>query len=99
MNRKQFLEHQDENVLVCDGAMGTRLYDAGIDFDQCFDALSVDQPELVNKVHREYLGTGVHVIETNSFGANGIRLRQWGREDEAFEFAKAAAHLASEAVD
>ena len=80
MDRQSFLELLKKQVVVFDGALGTRLYDFGIEFDQCFDELNLENPELVKTVHREYLSTGVHVIETNSFGANALRLRQWGRE-------------------
>lgn len=99
MNRAAFRALMEKQVIVFDGALGTRLYDSGIDFDQCFDALSRDNPELVKKIHREYLATGVHVIETNSFGANALRLRQWGLEEDAFEIAKASARIAREAIE
>lgn len=99
MDRKGFLDILKHQVLVFDGAMGTRLYDSGIDFDQCFDALCVEQPEIVKRVHREYLATGIHVIETNSFGANALRLRQWGLEDDAYAIAKASALVARQAIE
>ena len=99
MDRKEFVQKITEQVIVFDGALGTRLYDLGIDFDQCFDALSVERPELVKQVHREYLGTGVQIIETNTFGANRIRLRQWNLEERAYEIARAGALIAREAVE
>ena len=99
MDRQDFVKKMNEQVILLDGAMGTRLYDLGIDFDQCFDALSLEKPELVKQVHREYLGTGIQVIETNTFGANRVRLRQWNLEDKAYEIARAGARIAREAVE
>lgn len=67
-------------VMVADGAMGTQLYARGIDFDQCFDCQNLDNPELVEQIHREYIQAGAELIETNTFGANRMRLAAFGQE-------------------
>ena len=99
MKRTEFHELLEQKVLVCDGAMGTRIYDFGIGFEHSFDELSISRPEIIRSIHQEYIDAGADVILTNSFGANRIRLLHWGLEDRAVEFAQAAAMLAREAVD
>ena len=69
-----FLDALDDRVLVCDGAMGTMLYAKGVFINKSFDALNLTQPDLVAEVHQEYVRAGADVIETNTFGANRIKL-------------------------
>jgi methionine synthase I (cobalamin-dependent) len=77
-----FLEAIDERVLVCDGAMGTLLYAKGVFINRCFDGLNLTQPDLVSEVHAEYVRAGADVIETNTFGANRIKLASFGLGDK-----------------
>src|ERR1700686_5358701 len=76
------LEALDERVLVCDGAMGTMLYARGVFINKSFDALNLTAPELVAEVHREYVEAGADIIETNTFGANRIKLGSFGMADK-----------------
>ena len=64
-------------IIVFDGAMGTMLY-SGVFINQCYDELTLRAPDLVREVHREYVRAGAEVIETNSFGANRLKLTQFG---------------------
>jgi len=73
-----FLDALDERVLVCDGAMGTLLYSKGVFINRCFDGLNLTQPAIVAEVHTEYVRAGADVIETNTFGANRIKLASFG---------------------
>jgi len=75
---RPFLEVLDERVLVCDGAMGTLLYSKGVFINRCFDGLNLSQPALVAEAHAEYVRAGADVIETNTFGANRIKLASFG---------------------
>jgi homocysteine S-methyltransferase len=86
-------------TVLCDGAMGSMLYGRGIFINRCYDELNVTQPELVREVHREYLQAGAVVIETNTFGANRIRLERYGLEGRAAEFNRAGIRLARECVE
>jgi len=79
---RPFLEAIDERVLVCDGAMGTLLYAKGVFINRCFDGLNLTQPDLVAEVHAEYVRAGADVIETNTFGANRIKLASFGLGDK-----------------
>src|SRR4249919_856329 len=95
-----FLEALEERVLVCDGAMGTMLYAKGVFINKSFDALNVTQPDLVAEVHQEYVRAGADIVETNTFGANRIKLGTFGIADRLHAIneqgAKIARHAARE---
>ena len=95
---KSFLEALDERVLVCDGAMGTMLYAKGIFINRCFDALNTTEPNVVAKVHDDYVRAGAEVIETNTFGANRIKLRSFGLADQVHNINLPGGRLAREVV-
>ena len=77
-----FIEALSQRVLVCDGAMGTMLYARGVFINKSFDALNLSQPDLVAAVHDEYVRAGADIIETNTFGANRIKLGSFGLADQ-----------------
>src|SRR5262245_17414831 len=81
MTRAPFLEELDNRVLVCDGAMGTMLYGKGIFLNRSFDELNLTQPDFVAEVHQAYVRAGADVIETNTFGANRVKLTPFGLGD------------------
>jgi methionine synthase / methylenetetrahydrofolate reductase(NADPH) len=91
-----FLEALDERVLVCDGAMGTMLYAQGVFINRSFDALNLSDPDRVRAVHHAYAQSGADVLETNTFGANRIKLRAFGLADRLREINEAGARLARE---
>jgi methionine synthase / methylenetetrahydrofolate reductase(NADPH) len=68
--------------LLSDGAMGTMLNALGVNFSGCFDALNLDDPDLVVEVHRAYLAAGTDVIQTNTFGANRYKLAAHGLQEQ-----------------
>jgi len=86
-------------IVVFDGAMGTMLYSKGVFINQCYDELNVRAPELVRDVHAQYVNAGADVIETNSFGANRVKLTQYGLQDQVHELNRAAAAVARDAAD
>jgi homocysteine S-methyltransferase len=94
-----FLERLNAGPLLCDGAMGTQLFARGIGFDQCFDALNLSRPELVQQIHRGYLDAGAELIETNTFGANAIKLGAHGLADKVRDIAQAGVRLARATVE
>jgi homocysteine S-methyltransferase len=85
-----------EQVLLCDGAMGTMLYNKGVYLNSCFDELSLINPDLVKDVHREYIQSGADIIETNTFGANRYKLKSFGLEDKVAAINQAGARIAKE---
>ena len=85
-----------ERVIIFDGAMGTMLYSKGVFINQCYDELNLKAPDLVREVHAAYTKVGAEVLETNTFGANRLKLSQYGLETQVTEINRAAARIARE---
>jgi homocysteine S-methyltransferase len=79
--------------------MGSMLYGRGIYINRCYDELNVSQPDLVREVHLEYLQAGAVIIETNTFGANAVRLERYGLEGRVWELNVAGVRIARECVE
>ena len=94
-----FLDAVRQGGLVCDGAMGTALYERGIFVNRNFEEVCLNQPELVYQVHREYLLAGAHMLETNTYGANSIRLAKFGLSEKAEAINLRAVEVAQRAAD
>lgn len=87
-----------KGVLVGDGGMGSELYAAGVPMRACMDAVNLSQPDLVLRVHRSYVEAGAGLIETNTFGANPMRLARHGLEKECARINAEGVRLAREAA-
>lgn len=98
MALRPFLDAIDDHVLVCDGAMGTRLYSKGVFVNRCFDSLNLTQPDLVAEVHLEYVRAGADVIETNTFGSNRIKLASFGLSEKLHAINVQGARIARHAA-
>ncbi len=88
----------DEHVYLFDGAMGTMLYSKGVFINKCYDELNVRNPEIVLEVHRQYVKAGAEVLETNTYGANRVKLHGFGIEDELRDINMRAAEIARKAA-
>lgn len=88
----------DGEAHVLDGAMGTLLHHRGAGPSACFDELAARQPDMVRAIHAEYIAAGAEAIETNSFGANPIKLAAWGLAAATETLNAAAAHVARSAA-
>ena len=86
------------SLLVFDGAMGSLLYERGVFVTQNFEQLNVTRPDIVLKIHDDYVAAGAQVIETNTFGANRFRLDRHGLADQVRAFNVAGARLARQAA-
>jgi homocysteine S-methyltransferase len=96
--KKDFVSILAEQVVVFDGAMGTRLYELGVFLNRCFDELNLSNGSLVESVHRSYVAAGADVIETNTFGANRPKLDRHGLGDQVRAINQAGAGLARKAA-
>ncbi len=104
----------DKRILIIDGAMGTmiqrykldeegyrgvRFKDWQRDVKGNNDLLVLTQPQIIGKIHEEYLEAGADILETNTFNAQRISLADYGMEDLAYEMNLAAAKIARAAAD
>ncbi|MCP3030022.1 bifunctional homocysteine S-methyltransferase/methylenetetrahydrofolate reductase [Halobacillus sp. A1] len=93
MNLKDALQ---DRTLVGEGALGTLLYSYGI--DQCFEELNLSHESEVRNVHKAYVEAGADVLQTNTYGANYVKLSRYGLEDKVKEINTAAIRIAKQAA-
>ncbi len=92
-----FLERLQRGTMLCDGAMGTLLYMRGVSYERSFDEQNISNPKIVLDVHRDYIKAGAEIVETNTFGANQVRLKNFGLEDKIREINLKGVKIAREA--
>jgi homocysteine S-methyltransferase len=85
-------------VYLFDGAMGTMLYSRGIYINRCYDELNLTNADLVLNVHRDYVKAGADIVESNTYGANRVKLAGYGLEDKIADINRAGVRLAREAA-
>lgn len=78
--------------------MGTMLLAEGIPLERCFEELCVSEPERIQRIHEDYIAAGARVIETNTFGANAVRLERFGLEGRMAEINRAGVQAAQKAA-
>src|SRR5438270_8843530 len=96
--QQEFREKLASRAMVADGAMGTVLYSKGVFINRCFDELNLSAPALVKETHQEYVKAGAEILETNTFGANRLRLAAFGLAEKLRAINHAGVKLAREAA-
>ena len=106
MTRPHLLDALRDQVLLCDGAMGSRVQALDLEVERdywgqenCTEVLNLSRPDLVREIHRGYFEAGADMVETNTFGGSPITLAEFGLEARTHEINKVAAELAREAAD
>ena len=88
-----------EQPLVMDGALGTELYNRGVFINRCFEDANLSTPDLVKKLHEDYVAAGAGVVTTNSWGANHVKLSKHNLHDKVKAINVKAVELAKYAAD
>lgn len=101
-----FLEHLRQEVLLCDGAMGSRVQQADLDTEidywgqeNCTEILNLSRPDIVREIQAGFVAAGSDIILTNTFGGSPITLAEFDLQDKTHEINKRAAELAREALE
>lgn len=81
-------------IYIFDGAMGTMLQNAGLPAGYCPELWNIEQPERITAIHKQYIEHGADIIETNTFGANRIKLTHYGLSDKVSYINEAAVQAA-----
>lgn len=89
---------QKKKAWVFDGAMGTMLQKSGLELGQCPEELNLTQPEVIRRIHNEYILAGSDIIETNTFGANYLRLKTYRLETKTIEINKRGIEIARQSA-
>ena len=64
-------------VIIADGAMGTRIMELGVNLKETpSELLNIKKPELIEKIHREYIESGANLIISNTFMCNIINAKR-----------------------
>ncbi len=85
--------------ILADGAMGTMLFSAGLQFGDPPEVWNLTQPDVVRRIHRGYLDAGSRILLTNTFGGNRLRLALHGNDTRVDELNRTAAILLRAEVD
>ena len=106
MSRPHLLDALRDRVLLCDGAMGSRVQMLTLDVEadylgqeNCTEVLNLSRPDLVREIHRGYYEAGADMVLTNTFGGSPVTLGEFGLEARAHEINKRAVELAREASE
>ena len=97
-----FLEHLQQAPLLCDGAMGSLLFERTgrlSERNHLYETFNCDHPDIVRQVHLEYLQAGARTLITNTFAANSTHLAAHDQADRTDQFNAQGVLLAREAID
>jgi methionine synthase / methylenetetrahydrofolate reductase (NADH) len=95
---QEFRDQLSRRVLVADGAMGTMLYAKGVFINRCYDELNLSTPDMVREIHQAYIKAGAEILESNTYGANRVRLAGFGLAEKLKAINQAGVKLAREAA-
>jgi len=106
MTRPHLLDALRDRVLLCDGAMGSRVQALTLDTERdfwnrenCTEVLTLSRPDLVRDIHRGYFAAGADMVETNTFGGSPVTLGEFDLSERAREINRRSAELAREAAE
>ncbi|MBI4545335.1 MAG: methionine synthase [Gemmatimonadetes bacterium] len=71
----------------------------GARLEGCNDHVVLSRPDVIESIHASFLEVGCDVVETNTFRANRLTLREYGLEGRVLELNRAAAGLARRVAD
>lgn len=98
MTIKEFNSLLKEKVLILDGATGTELQDAGLPQGACPEIWAIENPDKLINVQRNYFSAGSDAVYTCTFGANRLKLKEFGLSEKAEEINRELALVSREAA-
>jgi len=82
MTKQEFKKLMEQGPIILDGAMGTGLMKAGMSVDECTEKWAIEHPDVVMSIQKAYIEAGAQILYAPTFGANRIKLKEYGLEDE-----------------
>lgn len=98
MTKQEFKKLLENGPIILDGAMGTGLMKAGMPVDACTEEWALAHPDVVAAIQQEYVKAGTQIVYAPTFGANRIKLAEYGLEDRIEELNKELVALSKRAV-
>ncbi|MDP2942216.1 MAG: homocysteine S-methyltransferase family protein, partial [Candidatus Omnitrophota bacterium] len=96
---RNILSRLKSEILIYDGATGTLLQESGaLKAGACPEELNLSKPGVIKSIHSDYIKAGADIIETNSFGANRLKLKTYGLQKDTYKINYEAARIAREAA-
>ncbi|KJZ16691.1 methionine synthase [Halomonas sp. S2151] len=110
----RLIDSLKDRILMLDGGMGTMLQNAALseedfrgerfkdwpsDLKGNNDLLALTCPDLVARIHRDYLLAGADILETNTFNSTRLSQSDYGMEELVPELNREAARLARQVCD
>src|SRR5664279_2493039 len=104
---RRYLDAIADHVVIFDGAMGTSIQNfklsaddfGGERYNGCNDYLVMTRPDVIEQIHASFLAVGCEAVETDTFRANPLTLREYGLQDQAYEINQTAAQIARRVCD
>lgn len=98
MTKQEFRELTEKKTVLLDGATGSNLRKAGMPVGICTELWTLEHPEIIQKLQRDYVEAGSDIIYAPTFSANRISLAMHGLEDRLVELNTKLLALAKEAA-
>ena len=99
MTKQEFRKLVENGPIILDGAMGTGLMKAGMPVDACTEEWALAHPEAVIAIQKDYVSAGAQIVYAPTFGANRIKLKEYGLEERIEEFNKELVAVSKQAVE
>lgn len=107
MPSQHIKQQLEKRIMIIDGAMGTMLQNAnltpedfgGEELDGCNEHLNITRPDVIERIHREYLEAGADIICTNTFGGTPIVLDDYDLGKYAHDINYRAAQIAKKCAE
>ena len=98
MNKSEFLQYSKDRYLFLDGATGTNLAKAGMPGGVCPEKWICENPAAMLSFQEAYLEAGSNILYAPTFGANRIKLSEYGLESEQGSLIRTLVGISKEAV-
>ena len=90
---------KQEKILVSDGAMGSLLFEKGLNAGDCPERFNIERSEILAEIAQDYLRAGADIIQTNTFGASPLKLSDYNLDDKTEEINQKAVEIVKQVVD
>lgn len=90
---------KQEKVLVSDGAIGSLLFEKGLNPGDCPERFNLEHPEVLAEIAQAYLQAGADIIQTNTFGASPLKLSDYNLDDKTKDINQKAVEIVKQVVN